>query len=464
MPSALSLLSDVLIATPYVVAAALGLLLPALAVCCYARFDVGIAVIFFMYAVEALYMSVGGLQFGITLYYTDLVLVFVGAIAVLRVLHARDVPRRHWAWMLFGAAIFLSLGLGLPSFGSSAGVQARPYFYLFVTATYGMSFNIEARHLRLLFNWLVAFALLLLAITTYRWAVYYLPIRDLLPEGGVYNDDGPIRVIRSYEALVLAEVLVLALFLHRAAGGLALARLATPLLLGFVVVLQHRSVWVATLVGAMAAILIGRSASSRSAEQLFLVVAIVTLTALPLALDDRLSSVGQQVGSSAGNALQGRGTTGERLESWGQIIGKWASGGPNTIAIGQNFGSDTSRYVHEESGSGVRKIVYPAHNFYVQTLSNTGLLGLVSFLIITAYVVRGLYRICASGTGSPETSALLVLILMQLAYYVPYGADYLQSLVFGVAIACVASNDRRRASLASEAGPLRPLPAGSRWT
>ena len=126
MPSALSLLNDVLIATPYIAATALGLLLPALAVCCYARFDVGIAVVLAMYAIEALYMSVGGLQLGITLYYTDLALVFIGLIAGLRIVHASDVPRRHWAWMLFGASIFLSLGLGLPTFGSSAGVQARP--------------------------------------------------------------------------------------------------------------------------------------------------------------------------------------------------------------------------------------------------------------------------------------------------------------------------------------------------
>ena len=59
-----------------------------------------------------------------------------------------------------------------------------------MTATYGMSFPIEARHLRLLFNWLVAFAMLLIAITTYRWAVYYLPIRDLLQKAAPTTTTG----------------------------------------------------------------------------------------------------------------------------------------------------------------------------------------------------------------------------------------------------------------------------------
>ena len=244
-------------------------------------------------------------------------------------------------------------------------------------------------------------------------------------------------MIRSYEALVLAEVLVLALFLHRAARGFALARFAAPVLLGFVVVLQHRSVWVATLTGAMAAILIGRSASSRSAEQILLVVAIVTMTALPLALDERLASVGQQVGSSAGNALEGRGTTGSDSKAGG----KSSANGHAEARI--RLPSDrTSEATPAVCPRGERQRCSQDRLSRAQLLrpdpvANTGLFGLLTFSAHHGLCgPRPVPPVCQSSRGGPRDERVcLVLILMQLAYYIPYGADYLQSLVFGVAIA-----------------------------
>ena len=462
--SLMTLLGYVMTAMPYLAATGLGVLLPALGALCYARFGVGLLVLLGMYAVEALFMDVGGIQLGIALYVTDFALIFMGAVAALRLLSAHAAPKRHWAWLLFGLTFVLSLGLGLASFGSTAGVQARPYFYFLVAWSYGLSFEITSRHLRLVLNSLVAIAVLMLCITAYRWVVYYVPVRELLPEGGSYNVDGPIRVIRSFEALVLAEVLVIGLLLHRAASGFTLARILSPLILACVVVLQHRSVWVATFAGLMGAILIARSRAGKSAEQAVLAVVIVAVTALPLALDDRLAGIGVQVGSSAGSALDGRGTTGERVESWKEIVGQWAQGGPRSILIGQSFGSDPTRYVHDQDRGGLRKISYTAHNFYVQTLANMGLLGLGSFLVAAGYVLRGLYRICAAGNEGPEANALLVLIIMQLAYYVPYGTDYLQSLLFGIALAYVAVHDRKGGvAKASGGAAMRPLVRPSRW-
>jgi hypothetical protein len=448
--SLMTLLGYVLTAIPYLVASALGVLLPALGALCYARFGVGLLVIFGMYAIEALFMEVAGIQLGIALYVTDFALIFMGAVALLRLLSPHTAPRRHWAWLVFALGFLVSLGLGLASFGSTAGVQARPYFYFLVTWSYGLSFEITTRHLRLALNSLVVIAVLLLFITAYRWVVYYLPIRELLPEGGSYNVDGPIRVIRSFEALVIAEVLVIGLLFHRAASGFTLARILSPLLLACVVVLQHRSVWVATFAGLVGAILVARSRAGKSAEQVVLAVVI-------------LADIGVQVGSSASSALDGRGTTGERVESWKEIVSQWAQGGPRSILIGQSFGSDPTRYVHDQDRGGLRKISYTAHNFYVQTLSNMGLLGLGCFLVAATYTLRGLYRICAAGTEGEEVNALLVLIIMQLVYYVPYGTDYLQSLLFGIALAYVAVHERKRKmAQGAGSGEMRPMAHTSR--
>ena len=73
---AMQALSYAYLAFPYVVALLLGLLVPALGVLCYSSFGSGVAVIVGMFAVEALYMFVGGFSVGVSLFYTDLTLAF----------------------------------------------------------------------------------------------------------------------------------------------------------------------------------------------------------------------------------------------------------------------------------------------------------------------------------------------------------------------------------------------------
>ena len=53
-----------------------------------------------------------------------------------------------------------------------------------------------------------------------------------------------------------------------------------------------------------------------------------------------------------------------------------------------------------DSSGGTKKISYMAHNFYVQTLFNTGLLGLGAFLVAAWYVMAGLYRIYRDWPGA----------------------------------------------------------------
>ena len=430
-------LSYAMTAAPYVVAVSLGLLVPVLGVLSYSNFGVRAAMVAGMFGIEALYMDVGGIGLGLTLFYTDIALVFIFAIALLRLMFSKDRPRLSKAWLVFCAVAAISLAAGLASYGSTAGVQARPYFYFFAAALYGISFGIDARRLRILFNLLALIALLLVGITIYRWIVYYTPITSLLPPEGAYNNDGPIRVIRSFEALEIAEVLMVCVFFVRASGSLTVLRALSPLLFAAVLILQHRSVWMTALAGVLASVIVARLRKSSGFAQLALLLALALTTMLPMVMSDKLSGVDQQISSSAGSALDERGSVGERMSSWKEIVNNWATGGPKSILIGQSFGTDPTRYVQDERG-GLRKITYMAHNMYVQTLFNTGILGLGAFVLAAAGVVQGLYRLCAGGQAGVEAQALLVLVVMQLVYYVPYGTDYLQGLVLGAALSYVA--------------------------
>jgi len=457
----LSTLFSILSAMPYVAALALGVLIPALGVLSYSHFGAGLAAVAAMFAGEALWMAVGGFQLGIKIYYTDFALVFVGFIALLRCMTARDTPRWHWAWGLYTLAFLVSLVTGVVAFGSGAGVQARGYFYSVAAGSYALSFPIDERRVRLLLNTMVALSVLLLCICVYRWVVYYTPITELLPDEGVYNVDGAIRVVRSFEALVLGQVFVAGLFFAALSRGAMTARFLSPLVLASVLALQHRSVWLAVLVGVMTGLFVARSRSGSKVGQVLLLAGIVAITAVPMVFSERLSSLTEQVTGSAGRAVEADGSVGERFDNWQGLIKLWANGGPRSILIGQSFGSDATRYVQDKIRGGEHKIAYFAHNHYVQTLFNLGLVGLSAFVTVAWYAMRGLYRRCASAEGDTTAELLLTLLVMQLAYYVPYGTDYLQSVVLAVSIAYVAGHENAARALANAARPA--MQRGLRW-
>lgn len=458
----LSVLFALLNAAPYVAALALGVLLPALGVLCYSHLAAGMAVIVGMYAIEALWMTVGGLQLGITIYYTDFALLFIAVVAVLRLLGASDTPRWHWGWTIYVLAFLVSLATGILAFGSGAGVQARAYFYSVAAGSYAMSFSLGPRQVRLLLDMMLAVAVLLLGICVYRWIVYYTPIPDLLPPEGVYNEDGAIRVVRSFEAMVLGQVFIAGLLFASFSRSAMLARFIAPLTLAGVLALQHRSVWLAVLVGVMAGLFVARSRSGSKLGQVLLLAGIVGVTVLPMAFSSQLSGVTDQVQGSADRAVSGDGSVGERFDNWQGLIKLWAAGGPRSILIGQSFGSDATRYVQDKVHGGEHKIEYFAHNHYVQTLFNLGLVGLAGFVCLAWYAVRGLYRRSSSAEGDPCAETLLTLLLMQLAYYVPYGTDYLQSVLLGLCVAYVAGHER--AAPASVPGGPRHRGYKLRWS
>lgn len=438
MESLRFLMGIIISVLPFVIMFALGLLIPVLIVLTYSRFAAGMVIIFGMYLIDVLLIGSGGLYVGIMLYYTDIALGLVAFSVLLRMFFAQDFPLRHRGWVLFFVIFCVNLILGLAIHGSTAGVQARPNFYYIAAGLYAMSFPMDERRLRLIFNAFSLIAFIFVCLSAYRWVVYYLPITSLLPEGGVYNIDGSIRVIYSNSSLVIAQVFVVGMFFAAVARGFTIAKYLAPVLFGVTLALQHRSVWLAALAGVLVFFMLMRSKSGSMSSQLLLLAGIVAVTATPMLLSDKVSGVTEQIGMSANRALHGESTTGARWNNWKATLDQWSHGGIKTVLIGHNYGGDTTRIV-ENGNSGTVKITYAAHNLYVETLTSFGVLGLLAFFAANWYVLLGLYRIHRDGGDSAETDVLLVLMVMQLTYYVAYGADYLQCFIFGVSLAYVAS-------------------------
>ena len=147
-----------------------------------------------------------------------------------------------------------------------------------------------------------------------------------------------------------------------------------------------------------------------------------------------------------------------RLEDWQQTLKEWSRAGPRAWLIGYGFGRDTTRLLLNESGE--RRVVrFGTHNHYIALLTNTGLLGLTAFLALVAWVLKGLYTLCRAGQAGAVAPTLLTLIIMQLAYYVPYGGDTLQHALLGLAVAFVASQRNVKLPMVSAAPTALKKPA-----
>jgi hypothetical protein len=428
---------------PFLAMLIFGLLVPSIVFQIYSKFTLGLVLIFLIYIFDTMLMGAGSFQFGITIYYTDIVLVLISVAAVLRLLFAKDFPLRHPAWLIISVIFFVNLAIGLPTNGSAAGVQARGDFYALAAALYTMSFKMDEKRLQNVFNGLALTAIIFIGLAVYRWVVFYTPITSLLPEGGVYNIDGPMRVVYSDGALVIAQVLLAGLFYSELARGFAIAKYISYVLLATLLALQHRSVWLATIVGIFARFIIGKSKNSNKSKQLLLLVGVMLLIMIPVLMSDKLSGVTQQVASSAERGVKGEGTGSARLYNWKATIDKWYNSGLKSILIGPEYGGDRTRLVENSKGE-VTKINYGTHNQYVEMLTSYGLVGFIAYIWVTCHLLSSLYRLQLKSDRIELAEYLLLILIIQSTFYVAYGWNYLQTMLIGVSVSYIATNTNKK--------------------
>lgn len=455
----MELIFDALWISPFVIAVllALGSFVAVIGAC--NDFRVGLWVTVAAFVLDAVTMGGPVLQLGITVYAADLPMVLVALAAAIRWAGATDVPRRHLAWFLFALAFLSSFALGLLRYGSAAGVQARPDFYALAAASYALAFPVGRQQLRALLVGLAWAAAAIAVLSVYRWVVYLTPISSLLPPGGVYNIDGPMRVVNSNNALLLAQVALVGVFFFGSGLAPVLARVAAPVMLMATLALQHRSVWLAGLVGVCASVLAARGSRTPWWQQVLLVGIAAAAVAAPLAFSKTLSG---QVQSSATRAVQGEGTVTARFDNWEVTLAGWVGGGPVSVAVGSPPGADSTRVYYTENGQKV-VVNFGTHNNYVHVLTSQGLLGLVTWCWVLVAGLHGLWRLRLAGEETAAgASMLLVLMCTQLAYYVAYDVDYLQAFILGTALAWVFQRQRERAApgVAVAPGPAEPRRGG----
>lgn len=427
-------------------ALALGVGLPYLVWTTYHRFGVGLVLVLATFFLEIVWVEFPGYWVGIYLYPTDLVFAFLALPAFLRLLFARDFPGRSAPWLLFGVLLAASFGVGLAQFGKPAGTELRQFFYMWVSVLYFMSFPLDAARARITLRAWFVFAALLFLLALARWAAESagLPIADTWRGTGAAAE---YRVLPSGGTLFLLDALVLIVFLMTARTARRWMWVAVPALLATVFVMQHRSVWL-TAAGTFLALYLAFPGQVRLKLVRPLVGAMIVVVVIGGGLVGygKLDALMSSVTRSAVLATDSRGTAGGRIYGWHQLLLQLS---PAEYVTGKPFGSGYERY----DFPNVRwKATYDPHNFYLQTLLRTGVPGLALLLATYLLTLTRLLR-DRGGIATPDLPPrlLVVMLVSQLVFMVPYRLPYEQAIWLGLAISVAAS--LRRAAAAARATP-----------
>lgn len=378
------------------------------------------------------------IDLGVKVFPPDFVYLLLGGAAVLRL-----APRGQWPlplllWLGFGAVLLGSFALGVVGFGTEAGVEFRGSFYFWVAGLYLASFELDPRFGRgLVHLWMWA-ALLVLGSAVFRWTAVALGLEfaRAWSEWSGAGEGMRLRVVNAQATLVLAVALLL--LIHHRVRGEPLRSwewLGVPLALA-VLVLQHRSVWAATLAGVAAIFYIERERRGRLLGAALLVGMLGAVAVVPV-LDSGLGqSVVTEVSSSATAAVSTEGGTFVgRVLSWRELLGQYAGLGPRGWLVGEPFGAGYSRVVE-----GMH-IEYSPHNQYVQFLLRVGALGTALWLAAYTLVLRRL-RATPAPPAALLAGVLWVLVATQLVFFIPYQAYHVQGLLLGVALTACAGSAR----------------------
>jgi hypothetical protein len=351
---------------------------------------------------------------------TDLLLLVMLVAAVARLLRLDRSSLAHRLLLMLGALVVLSIFQGLGSYGTSAFNEARKFLVFVAVALYfGTAEPRQDLLDRIVWLWaLTASTLCTFALA--RWLGNAVGIT-----GGFFRTGDTLRVLNASEALLVAQAGLLTLPLLASRAGAV--RYLAPGMFAFVVLLQHRSVWVVTAAGVVYLLYLDRSVTTRVLS--VLVSALLVLSVLVfLVLPDQRSDVGEQLAASA----QRTNTFEWRVEGWRALL---RDSGPETaseLLVGQPFGRGWDRQF-----DGITVDVSP-HNFYLEAVLRLGLVGLVLLLLVYAFALHGTRPRGAAGPfrspGLVSRAGLHVAVAVQLVFYIPYSPNASQALLVGLAL------------------------------
>lgn len=311
-------------------------------------------------------------------------------------------PSFKIAFQLFVALFGLSVVRGVVANGlASALNEARPWLYILAISFWtARLLAVSPNGRRWLQNWILATGALVLMvaiINIFRYGLGGASTSVRSVQGDILEAGRPVA---SGQALILAACAILALFLWHGHGN------ALHLVLGVacgaaVVVVQHRSVWIAFACAAVVAVMSLGSGKRMTVALLGIAGLLAVSQAAHLGLLGRLPEL---LARSATDSATYQG----RVYDWVVLVERSLESGPQALLLGMPSGSGWWRYRED----GLR-IGYVPHNWYVATYLRVGVLGLMSALAAATVSVAHLY---ARHRHAPYLSLVVLILIYGWAY------------------------------------------------
>jgi len=331
---------------------------------------------------------------------------------------SEDIPLLLFlAWSVMLTYNFI---LGVFDFGiQSATNEFRGYLYFIAVTVYVASLRSDRLWPQVERIWL--------------WAL--IPLIAMAVIG--YADGDVSRSARPFGAtptLFLLQGLLIGIPLYRRGD---LPRLFYPVcacLFPLLVVLQHRTVWVVMLLSFTT--MFWLFPSVRSALLKWGAIGSICFGSLAVVAfgEEIFEAVQESYREAIATKEEGsQSTLAWRLEGWTGLLFGSQTESLYQVLCGNPFGTGWER-VNTTSGIETQTEVSP-HNFYLQSLLRTGLIGLIALLALYYLLMRELMS--AGLRADPVAGTLLLLLFSQLLYYVPYGGGYFFAIIIGCAMAYV---------------------------
>lgn len=386
----------------------------------------------------------------------------------------KGIAAPHWLLLAMFTLICIPLGLGFKDFGMAAAPDFRWFFHFMALALYSSSFAFDQIDFRRLAKYMLIAGAALVMLVLFRWAAEAFGLS--ISKTWAHLETGQrFRVLNAAQAFFIAQAAIV-LLAARQAGLVPLKKTnkqtarhrsvsvnATPWCLRWSLIgaaaglliamsLLHRSVWVAVAAG----LLLFAYQQPDQRRDLFRIAGVAGLIAMivlvPAGLFGFLDNFFDAFTRAFSEVGERHSSFADRYLGWLELLTDWwNSGSAITYAFGLPFGSGYYRKIAEFGASYAAE--YTPHNFYVQTLLRTGVIGLTIFLSLMVVTANGLYRsLRASDSSNSMDGAvrrfLLIFMLMQAVFFLAYGARLEHGLIFGLAMSAAASGRALRHSLA----------------
>jgi O-antigen ligase len=368
---------------------------------------------------------------------TDVLFTFVVGAGLARLLRVRRFTALTRWLLLLGVMLLVALVRGVLTLGVQPSVNDfRQYMQFAGAALYFATFPpstlLRDRIGRI---WLAA-TIPMMALVCLRWLANFTGVSL-----GVLSVryDAAIRAVNGPETFFLATAAMIAMPAWRMAGDRArrLRHLGLLLLL-FVMVLDRRTVWLAVIAGVAVLTVHDRRLGRRT---LVMVAAAAIVTVWVFIAFSGSGSQQERLATSASSTD----TLDWRLEGWSELTSAWSKD-PASWFVGQPFGSGFEREVEQSD------VTSHPHNFYIETMLRTGVIGLLALVALTAGTLRALWRIPDRDGGLLAPGVFPALLTMQLVWFITWVPGTEQGIITGLALALAAT--RARGHLASV--PPRP--------